>query len=412
MRRAVYAFIAITILAFAAGFPTYLAIGGGGGGGSGRTAAVTITAKPSHVIPPPPPPPPGGGGGGGEEAGCPGGGISTSGKITAAGLVTKTIVVTSLDERFRLIIDAGIVALTSAGSPLTCISILKTGNLPSPPEGAYLLGFVYDVIPDGATLSPPATVEYIIKPSAMPAAGGGQRLVIASYDKATGKWIELASVVDTEANIITAKISQLSDLAVFGYGVEVPSPAAFQVVSLSISPTQVESGEAVNITLLVTNTGGQPGRYLVILRINGVAEADKEIVLDGGASTEVSFTTSRKAAGSYSVDVNGLTGAFTVKPKPVPPPPAKPFNWWLIVGIIFAIALAAELFYVLRTQKAHGGITGALAAEAKMLALLPPKLAPKVVPAIRSLFSKISKIKIKKRKIIRGKIIRGKIKKR
>jgi hypothetical protein len=352
----------------------------------------------------------GGGGGGGEEGGCSTGATSTTGKITAEGWVLKTIVVQSFDGRFLLIIDPGTVARTRYGSCLTCIGINKMEGSPSPPEGAYVIGVIYDVIPKGATLSPPATLEYITELSAMPAGVDGQRLVIAYYDEASGEWIKLDSVVNTEANTITAKISRLNDLAVFGYGVEAPPPAAFQISSLGISPTEVEIGEAVDITILVANTGGQSGSYQVILKINGVAETAQEVILDAGASKRVSFTTSKEAAGSYSADVNGVTGAFEVKQKPAPPfvpTPTKPNRWWLISAIIAAAALAALLTYLFLMQKKYGGVTGVLSLEVrKTFSLAPklvpkvgrvvslaPKLVPKVVAAARSL---LSKFKVKK----------------
>jgi len=385
VRRAIYAFIAITILAVIGGFPAYLAMGQGGGGSQNVT--ITISAKPVVSTPPSG----GGGGGGGEEGGCPVGQTSAAGKITAEGLVLKTIVVKSFDGRLRLIIDAGTVALTRYGACLTCIGINKMGS-PSPPEGAYVIGVIYDVAPKGATLSPPATLEYTYEPSAIPAGVDGQRLVIAYYDEASGEWIKLDSVVDTEANTITAKISRLNDLVVFGYGVEAPPPAAFQISSLSVSPTEVEIGEAVDITILVANTGGQSGSHQVILKINGVAEADKEVILDAGASKRVSFTTSKEAAGSYSVDVNGVTGAFEVKQKPAAPfvpTPAKPNSWWLIAIIIAAAALAASLVYIFREKIEASGITGTLSIGTGKVT----SLAPKVMAAARSL---LSKFKVKK----------------
>ncbi|GAH79091.1 unnamed protein product, partial [marine sediment metagenome] len=125
------------------------------------------------------------------------------------------------------------------------------------------------------------------------------------------------------------------------------APAAiFTTSDLSISPAEVKIGEAVTITVSVTNTGTAAGSYKVTLKINQAVEATKEVTLDAGASKEVTFTTS-KDAGSYSVDVNGLEGSFTVKEKvaPAPPPPTpppappeveQPINWPLVGGLIAA----------------------------------------------------------------------------
>jgi len=341
VRRAVYAFIVIIILAFLGGLPAYLAIGQGGN----QSATVTVTAQPAYS-------PPAGVGGVSEArpAECPTGEVSTAGRITGAGSVTQPFIVESFDKRFYLFLDEGIVVLTPKGTCPRCIGIHKLTTPPPLPDGAYIIGVIYDAVPDGVTFTPPATLKYSYDPNDIPEGIPKESLAIASYDSATGEWINLDGVVDTAANTITAKISQFNDLAVFGYKAEAPEPAAFKRSSLSIFPTEVDIGETVNITVLVTNTGGQSGSCLVTLKINGVVETDKEIALDVGASKQVSFSTSRDTAGIYLIDVDGITGSFEVKGKPAPmtpvqTTPAKRIDWWLIGGIIAAVMVLAFLGY-------------------------------------------------------------------
>jgi hypothetical protein len=51
------------------------------------------------------------------------------------------------------------------------------------------------------------------------------------------------------------------------------------------------------------------------------------------------------------VEVNGLTGTFVVKEKPTPVTPVKPINWWLIGGIIAAVAIVMALaIFLLRRR--------------------------------------------------------------
>ena len=135
--------------------------------------------------------------------------------------------------------------------------------------------------------------------------------------------------------------------------------AAFTSGNLSISPREVDIGETVTISVLVTNTGDGSGSYKVTLKINGVVDAAKEVTLKAGASETVIFTTSRDAADSYSVDVDGLTGSFTVRaapappapPAPPPPPPAPP-NWPLIGGIIAGVVVVGLLIFLLVRRRA------------------------------------------------------------
>lgn len=89
--------------------------------------------------------------------------------------------------------------------------------------------------------------------------------------------------------------------------------------SLVISPDEVNSGESIEISVSVTNTGGVAGNYEVVLKINRVVEATKEGTLGAGATQKVSFRVTKDIAKpyiaykTYVVDVNGLTGSFVVK---------------------------------------------------------------------------------------------------
>jgi len=129
-----------------------------------------------------------------------------------------------------------------------------------------------------------------------------------------------------------------------------PIPAEFAVSDLAVSPGEVYVGEPVSIEVLVANTGGESGIYEVSFKINGAVKEAPELILSPGASQKVGLTMARDVPGIYNVDVNGLTGSFTVKEKPeevVPPG----FNWPLIGGIIGAvIVVALVIIYFLRKR--------------------------------------------------------------
>ena len=148
-----------------------------------------------------------------------------------------------------------------------------------------------------------------------------------------------------------------------------PPAAAFTTSNLIISPSEVDVGEAVTISVSIINAGNAAGSYEVTLKINGVVEATEEVTLSAGTSQEVTFTTARDVAGTYTVDVDGLSGSFTVKEKPAPPPPpsaptptppAPPapitpppaVNWPLIGGIISGVAAGIAVFLVVRRRRA------------------------------------------------------------
>jgi PGF-pre-PGF domain-containing protein len=129
-----------------------------------------------------------------------------------------------------------------------------------------------------------------------------------------------------------------------------PTPAAFTTSALTISPGEVDIGQDVTISVMVANTGELSGSYEVALKLDGVVVDTKHVTLAGGASEQVTFTTAKDAAGTYTVNINGLSGTFTVK---APVAPVKPGpNWWLIGGIIVAvIIIAAAVWLVLKRRR-------------------------------------------------------------
>ncbi|MBA7669384.1 hypothetical protein ES703_77514 [subsurface metagenome] len=127
----------------------------------------------------------------------------------------------------------------------------------------------------------------------------------------------------------------------------IEAPAAFTASNLTITPSEVDIGEEVTISVLVTNTGDLSGSYEVILKVDGVAIATEEITLAGGASETVTFTTAQDIAGTYSVTVDGLSGTFGVKAVVVPP---KPINWQLI-AIIAGVTAAIVVPLVIRRRR-------------------------------------------------------------
>jgi phosphodiesterase/alkaline phosphatase D-like protein len=87
--------------------------------------------------------------------------------------------------------------------------------------------------------------------------------------------------------------------------------------SLKINPSEATSGENVSISVTVLNSGGASGTYELVLRINGLIEKTREATVPAGASQEVIFNVTKEVAGTYQVDINGLTGSFVVTKNPV-----------------------------------------------------------------------------------------------
>ena len=98
------------------------------------------------------------------------------------------------------------------------------------------------------------------------------------------------------------------------------SPPSFSVENLIISPTDIQPGETVSISVRVRNRGGTQGDYTVVLRINGTPEAEKTVTVRAGGSERADFSLTRQAEGTYTVTIDDLSGSFTLT---LPPPPVE-----------------------------------------------------------------------------------------
>ncbi|MBA7631613.1 hypothetical protein ES703_39146 [subsurface metagenome] len=307
------------------------------------TTSITLTA--------PAPPPPVGGGGGGAPA---------PPLITASGVFTKSTTLYSDDRVAKLLFNEGTVGYTKEGEPLSEsyaiemseIYIVEMEAPPPPPEGAYIIGLVYDFGPDGATFNPPITITFTYNESLIPEGIPEENLLLAWWDAASDQWVPLrVFIIAPELNIITGLVSHFTPFAVLAYTHPAAS-AAFTASELLIIPTEVDIGETVNTIISIANTGGQSGSYEVTLKINGLVEASKNVTLAAGDSELVSFDIVKDTAGTYSLDVAGLTGSFTVKEKPVVSP-AKSTNWPVLGGVIAGVVVLGLLIFFLARRRAY-----------------------------------------------------------
>jgi hypothetical protein len=85
-------------------------------------------------------------------------------------------------------------------------------------------------------------------------------------------------------------------------------PAAFEMVSLGVSPSRVQAGEEAVVTAQVANTGGLAGNFKAELTMNGVPAASRVIMILPGKIGRLSFTVSPDKPGIYKIQL-GSTGA-------------------------------------------------------------------------------------------------------
>lgn len=88
---------------------------------------------------------------------------------------------------------------------------------------------------------------------------------------------------------------------------------SFTVDNLSIQPGVVKIGESVVITVECGNSGASPGSHTVTLKVDGRVEDEETLALNPDEVTTVSFEVSADQEGTHAVEVDDLTGTFTVE---------------------------------------------------------------------------------------------------
>jgi len=247
----------------------------------------------------------------------------------------------SEDNKLHLVFPVGTVVRDGEGNPLAGLEIaINEAPLPPPPE-ADIVGLPYELGPHGVTFDQLVSLSFSYDPSQIPPQLAEEELVMGYYDDETDQWLVLPSTVDMANDTITATIDHLSIFAVIAPNPPL-LPAAFTISALNVSPLETDIGETVTVSVLVTNTGELEGSYSLDLFINGALVETREITLAGGSQTAV-FSMPSDKAGSYSVELNGLEGSFTVLEAPLLPLALPGAVIWAILGLAIAALVVSAI---------------------------------------------------------------------
>ncbi|MBI2328727.1 MAG: hypothetical protein HYU85_03710 [Chloroflexi bacterium] len=268
-------------------------------------------------------------------------------------------------EKVTLQIAKSTKLLDAQGSVLKSLSASELTS-PSPPPSGSAIVYAYDFGPDGAIFAPAITLSMNYAPEALPEGMLADELSIAYWDGS--RWQSLTSLSYPELSKVEAKVSHFTQFAIIGKLKEATAaaiPTGFEISNLTVNPGTVEAGESVTIAAVVTNLGDSRDSFTVVLKINGVAEASRQVTLDAGIGQTVHFDVSRSSVGSYEIEVGNLTASFvitrvavdqasetqsktvvTAEPdneatvEATPSVPAL-INWWLIGGIAAGLLIIA-----------------------------------------------------------------------
>jgi hypothetical protein len=93
-------------------------------------------------------------------------------------------------------------------------------------------------------------------------------------------------------------------------------PATFTMTDLTVNPLEAHVGEAIQISVNLTNIGDLEGNQTVNLKINNALKDSTNVTLAGNSTQIVEFTDIETAEGNYNVTIGDLTGSFLLKPAP------------------------------------------------------------------------------------------------
>jgi hypothetical protein len=152
---------------------------------------------------------------------------------------------------------------------------------------------------------------------------------------------EIVVVAETSATV--GDVTQAGKVHIFQAGA-----AAFTSSGLNIDPSSADVGGTVTISVEVTNTGAKSGTHTVALKIDEEVKDEKTVTVNPDETETVSFEVSASELGTFSVEVDGLSGSYTVTE------PEEPSFWERIPGFQYesiVLGLAAGILVIWLLQR-------------------------------------------------------------
>jgi hypothetical protein len=128
--------------------------------------------------------------------------------------------------------------------------------------------------------------------------------------------VRLKAILLIDVIIVSAAAGAFFFLSNQGLIAGATTPAKFTLKDLIIDPPEVYPGEAVQISVNVTNIGDLEGIKIVNFKINNIIKDAENVTVASNSSQIVQFTDIETIAGNYNVTVDNLIGSFTIKPAP------------------------------------------------------------------------------------------------
>jgi VCBS repeat-containing protein len=258
----------------------------------------------------------GGGGGGGGGSSSVTGVTSLYNSVDSSGVFLEDTEIQSADRKVEIFIPKDTICTNNDGRTPGLITIKEENPPPPPPEDAEIIGLAYDIStnPNDVIFDPPIDLIFDYEDEEIPQGVVENNLVIATYNWDTQQWEPLECTIYPEEKTIIAKLSHFSTYTILAY----VRPASFEITDLLVVPGEIELGEKVSISALVTNTGDLTDIYQVNLALDGIVLRTREITLNGGESEAVAFSANPETTGLHQVSIDDFVASFTVSQPQAP----------------------------------------------------------------------------------------------
>jgi hypothetical protein len=127
------------------------------------------------------------------------------------------------------------------------------------------------------------------------------------------------------------------------------NPPQMSLQYLSVNPQQASANQPVTIITNVVNTGDEGGNYNVALKINGQVEQSRMVSVGPQGTQPVKFTVAKAQPGTYTVDIGGQKGSFTING--AGGTTGKPVNGGLIAILIVGVMVLATIVALISTRR-------------------------------------------------------------
>ena len=157
------------------------------------------------------------------------------------GRLKTNVELASADGKVSLVIDKDTRLIDKDEKSLQHIRVTIAQISPLPPEGADIIGAIYELSPQGATVDPPLRLILSYDPEELPEGLSEGNVYIAPYDEETGWGKSYYKRVDTENHRVTTQVNCLAKFAVLapvGSTLSQSAPAPSSKLDLDAIPLE------------------------------------------------------------------------------------------------------------------------------------------------------------------------------